>query len=609
MAMRSLLALAVILRLGSGPSVAAEAAGPLVIQNVRIFDGSRVIPSGTVVVQDGKIASVGRPRKVPAGAELVDGSGMTLLPGLIDSHTHTFGAALRQALIFGVTTELDMFTEHHMAAIMRGEQAAGGAAGRADLFSAGTLVTAPGGHGTEYGMVIPTIEGPGQAQAFVDARLAEGSDYIKIVYDDGRAYGMSSPTISKETMAAVIAAAHKRGKLAVVHIGTLEGARDAIESGADGLVHLFLDKPMDAAFAADIARHRAFVIPTLTVLGSVTGAAGGAALAEEPELAQALSAADVVNLKKTFPVRTKTTLAYAHAEESVRKLQAAKVPILAGSDAPNPGTLHGATIHHEMELLVRAGMTPLEALAAATAVPAARFKLPDRGGIARGKRADLLLVHGDPTTDIRATRRIARIWKQGVPVDRGAYIAEIESAKAASESAGRQPEPRGSESGLVSDFEDGKPSAQFGSGWSVSTDSIAGGKSVGDLEVVAGGANQSRGSLSITGEIRPGAAYAWSGAMFSPGDGPMAPANLSSKKEISFWAKGDGKEYRVMLFATSQGYMPAIQSFVTGPEWKQFTFPISSFNGMDGSDLNGIFFGGGPEPGSFSFQIDEVRLP
>lgn len=292
----------------------------------------------------------------------------------------------------------------------------------------------------------------------------------------------------------------------------------------------------------------------------------------------------------------------------MRQLKAAKVPILAGSDAPNPGTLHGATIHHEMELLVRAGMTPLEALAAATSVPAARFKLSDRGSIAEGKRADLLLVNGDPTTDIRATRRIARIWKQGVPVDRGAYIAEIERTRAATDSAGKQPEPSGSESGLVSDFDGGNPSAQFGSGWIVSTDSRAGGKSVGDFKVVDGGANESRGSLSITGEIRPGVAYAWAGAMFFPGDAPMAPANLSSKKEISFWAKGDGKEYRVMFFATSQGYMPAIRSFVAGAEWKQFTFPISAFNGMDGSDVTGIFFGGGPEPGSFSFQIDDVRL-
>ena len=96
--------------------------------------------------------------------------------------------------------------------------------------------------------------------------------------------------------------------------------------------------------------------------------------------------------------------------------------------------------------------------------------------------------------------------------------------------------------------------------------------------------------------------------MFSPGAAEMTPANLSSKKEISFWAKGDGKTYRIMFFATSHGFQPATRSFITGPEWKQFTFQISEFDGMDGSDLMGIFFGGGPGPGRFVFQIDDVRF-
>jgi imidazolonepropionase-like amidohydrolase len=350
---------------------------------------------------------------------------MTLLPGLIDAHTHVFGDALRKAVVHGVTTELDMFTAHFLAAMMRSEQAAGGASGRADLFSAGTLVTVPGGHGTEYGMAIPTLEGPEAAPAFVDARLAEGSDYIKIVYDDGSAYGKSTPTLSKETMAAVIAAAHARGKLAVVHIGTLKDAGEAIESGADGIVHLFLDRPPDASFGKLVARHRAFVIPTLTVLESVTGVAGGASLSADAAMAKALYPVEVDYLSKPFRTRPGSTLAFAHAQATVRQLRAANVPVLAGTDAPNPGTVHGASLHRELELLVTAGLTPLEALAAATSVPAARFKLADRGRIAPGMRADLLLVQGDPTSDIRATRKIVRVWKGGVPIDRASYLEDV----------------------------------------------------------------------------------------------------------------------------------------------------------------------------------------
>ena len=88
----------------------------------------------------------------------------------------------------------------------------------------------------------------------------------------------------------------------------------------------------------------------------------------------------------------------------------------------------------------------------------------------------------------------------------------------------------------------------------------------------------------------------------------MAPTNLSSKKELVFWAKGDGKTYRVMAFSESKGYMPLIVTFVAGSEWKEIVIPISSFGGIDGHDLMGIAWVGGPQPGPFAFRIDDVRL-
>jgi imidazolonepropionase-like amidohydrolase len=120
------------------------------------------------------------------------------------------------------------------------------------------------------------------------------------------------------------------------------------------------------------------------------------------------------SLERKFPPGMFPRLKLAYAEAAVTALHRAGVPILAGTDAPSPGLAHGLSIHHELELLVRSGLTPLEALASATSEPARAFGFRDRGRIAEGLRADLVLVNGDPTVDITATRDIVGIWKLGV---------------------------------------------------------------------------------------------------------------------------------------------------------------------------------------------------
>jgi hypothetical protein len=254
-----------------------------------------------------------------------------------------------------------------------------------------------------------------------------------------------------------------------------------------------------------------------------------------------------------------------------------------------------------LELLVNAGLTPAEALAAATSVPAKAFGLQDRGIIAPGKRADLVLVDGDPTSDIKATRKIEGVWKLGVAVDRDGYRAELEKHRvAASRPAG--------EHGLVSDFEEGKPTASFGAGWQVSTDSMRGGKSKASFKVVEAGAQKSKGALLIEGEVGAGLPYAWAGAIFLPGEVPMSPVDLSSKKEVRFWAKADGRTYSIMFFAQSKGFMPSVKTFVPKGDWAEFTFKLAEFDGYDGHDVTGLFFGAGMPAGKFALQIDDVRF-
>jgi len=585
----------------------AENDNSFVVRNAHIFDGRKVLDRSDVWVSDGKIKAVGKALKVPSDVKVVDASGDTLLPGFIDSHTHTWGDALKQAEVFGVTSELDMFTAVKYMQQVKKDQAEGKQLDMADLRSAGILATAPGGHGTEYGMTIPTLSSPAEAQAWVDARVAEGSDYIKIVIDDASAYGSHRPTLDKETLKATIDAAHKRGKMAVVHIGKQSDAREVIEAGADGLAHLFADTPPDTDFARLAAAHHVFVIPTLSVLESVSGTASGESLTTNPALALYLSDDQIANLKRSFP-KGSTSLSEKYAEETVAQLKAAHVPILAGTDAPNPGTSHGVSIHRELELLVRAGMSPQEALAAATSIPAAAFHLNDRGIIASGKRADLLLVKGDPTMDILATRDIISVWKLGVEEDRATYRAGIEKAKEQATKAAQTPPPSASEISLISDFEDGSQRAKFGTGWMPSTDSIAGGRSTGETKIVDSGANGSKHALQISGVIDGGLLYAWSGVMFSPGAQPFVPVNLSSKKAISFFAKGDGQNYRVLVFTASGGRIPSQQTFTTTADWKQFSIPFSAFDGSDGHDITAILFVGGPSPGKFGFEIDDVKL-
>jgi len=165
--------------------------------------------------------------------------------------------------------------------------------------------------------------------------------------------------------------------------------------------------------------------------------------------------------------------------------------------------------------------------------------------------------------------------------------------------------PAGSQSGLVSNFDDLKISSNYG-GWMVTSDAQMGGKSEAVMQALEGGAGGSKGALRVAGEIVPGAESTWAGVLFYPGSSPQDAVNLESKKTISFLAKGDGKNYAVSVqTASNAGEMPGIQPFVAGTEWKQYSFPLSSFN-TDAHDVTGIAFAHAQEPGKFEFEIDDV---
>jgi imidazolonepropionase-like amidohydrolase len=396
---------------------------PQLIRDVRVFDGERVLEHRRVLVEDGKISRIGGAELNIANADVVEGRGRTLLPGLIDAHVHIpdhAEAASRQALVLGVTTQLDMFNGgERLQQIKKMETE--DRPDIADVRTAGIGATVPGGHPAQMGgPPIPTITGPDQAQAFVNARIGEGSDYIKIIHDDGSTWNWTTnrvPMLDNATLRALIEAAHKRGKLAVVHALSEQQARDAIEAGADGLAHMISGDSVSPGFGDFVASHHAFVIPTLSTIYLDCGKSEGPATLADARLGPYIGQEWRQRMEMAKPDATRNHFCKG-TDEGIRQLIQAHVPILTGTDAPVPGTTYGASMHGELALLVRDGLTPVQALAAATSVPARSFHLDDRGWIRPGMRADLVLVEGDPTTDIFATRNIVAVWKRGVRVRR-----------------------------------------------------------------------------------------------------------------------------------------------------------------------------------------------
>jgi imidazolonepropionase-like amidohydrolase len=596
---------ALLLMAGLGLSAAVSAATTTtLIQDVRIFDGKAVHERRSVLVVDGVIADANFHGKAPAGAHVVSGAGRTLLPGLIDAHVHAF-KHFELPLLFGVTTQVDMFTSVQLMQKTTRAMAAGENGNQADLFSAGTLVTAPGGHGTEYGLPIPTLDKRADAQAFVDARIAEGSYFIKIVMEEGLGKQRFN-SLDPATVKAVIEAAHRRGKLAVVHITTLPNARAALEAGADGLVHLFPGAAITPAEADSLARlarsKHAFVIPTFSVLESMAGVKPRDLL-DDPGVTGLLDKEQRTALETGYRPAPAPELMNA-PKVVTAALRKAGVPLLAGTDAGNAGTEYGASLHHELAELVKAGLSPREALAAATSIPATAFRLGKRGQVATGYKADLVLVEGNPLSDIAATRRIVEVWKDGKPT---ASLRDKQRLHVTQEQAAPAAQPAALPAdGRISLIKDGKLVSPFGIGWRPSDDRVAGGTSNAKLDAQPGpGGNDA--SIKVEAQVRAGFAYPWAGVAFLPGAVPMTSANLSAAKTVRFRVRGDGHGYQVMM--SSQGMtIPRTVPFESGAEWKEIAIPFSAFDGVDPSAVTMLAFNAGPQPGDYRFEIADVRL-
>ncbi|MFI6483652.1 amidohydrolase family protein [Nonomuraea sp. NPDC050663] len=398
---------------------------PFTIAGAQVFSGGGLLAGVTHVrVDAGRIAGVGDATVARPGDAVVDGSGATLLPGLVDAHVHLLPGCTALAATFGVTTVIDLFSKPETIGPERSaldDAARGQGPVCADLRTSGIGATAPGGHPTIAYAPFPYVTGPGDAAAFVAGRVAEGATHLKVIYDDGSGAMLDIPALDVPTIEALVSAAHDSGLPVVAHVSSADGAVTVARCGVDVLAHVPFDRMTDA-HVREVARYGPAVITTLSVIDGFPGPGGVMPLLTQPHLAARLSA----RWRRVIERQAMRWMPPQPPDNSAQRYNAVALlesglPILAGTDAPNPGLVFGASLHRELQHLVEAGFTPAEALTAATSAPARTFGLTDRGLIAVGHRADLLLVDGDPTADIASTQRVRDVWVLGRHVRPSAY--------------------------------------------------------------------------------------------------------------------------------------------------------------------------------------------
>ncbi|MBY9068077.1 amidohydrolase family protein [Hyphomonas sp. WL0036] len=373
------------------------------ITNVEVFDATGAAPwKGTVLIRDGRIIEAGPKVKTPRGAKVIKGEGRALLPGFYDVHTHWGPRATPSALphvsaaylAAGVTTVLD-FHQPPEAFQPRREWLEAVPSPHVNLVA---RMSTPGGHGADWSDQSTTkwVSTPESAERAVQELLPYKPDYIK-VFSDGWRYGMSpeETSMNEETLSALADEAHENNIRILTHTVTSMRGALAARAGVDIIAHSLQDRALTAEEAAEIAASGVFYAPTLAIYEPRRPGA--------PELDMESAA-----------VRQRVWK-YGIAEENLRTLFAAGVPVALGTDAGIGGLVHGDATLREIELFVAAGLSPTDALIAATATSARALGLAeDRGQIAAGQRADLVLIKGKPWETISDVRNISLTLVDGV---------------------------------------------------------------------------------------------------------------------------------------------------------------------------------------------------
>ena len=441
-----LLAAGLALLTGCGEAPAPEGAGALALVGAQLIDatGAPPVADAVVVVRDGRIESAG-PREttpVPDGAETLDLAGKTVMPGLVNLHVHYREGAeeierqFRSQLYFGVTTGRSIGSDspERVAHLLA-------SAGRPDAprtYTAGLGFSYPGGFNAA-GRNAPTTEE--EARALVRDQVALGVHFIKMWVNEVAEPGLKIPP---EIRAAIIDEAVSNGAVPVAHIDDEADGRQLVEAGLQDFLHSTVltfgpgagvpvdDPDPSPEFIRMSLESGVSFTPTLSIVQNRWHFAEHPELLDDPALRAAFNTynpgalaglddperrAEVVD----DPGFEDRKAAFRQLLDFVKTMHDAGVAVALGNDAGTPNVPFGWGMHHEMELYVEAGLTPMDAIVAATATGAARMPPvgeADFGTLEAGNVADLVVLNADPLADIRNTLEIDRVMRLGEWVDR-----------------------------------------------------------------------------------------------------------------------------------------------------------------------------------------------
>jgi imidazolonepropionase-like amidohydrolase len=416
----------------------------VLLRDVRLIDGTGAPPREHVslLLRNGRIEKIGETMIVPSGVQVRELAGKTVLPGLISAHSHlglivddaessatgytreNVTEQLKQFERYGVTTILSLGLNRDLVYELRAEQKAGRLGG-ATIFTAGRGIGVPGG-APPLPAATDQIYRPAsvdEARKDVDELAEHHADIVKIWVD--RLHG-AAPEMTPEIYKAVIDEAHKKHVRVAAHEYALEDAKRLVASGVDVLAHSVRDQVVDDAFVQSMKQHKVWYVPTFTVDESFF------VYAERPEFMQTaffqqaagpkllakFNAPEYVEKINQGAQTAQHRKDFAVGQQNLKRLFDVGVNVGFGTDSGAlPGRIPGFAEHRELELMVQAGLTPMQAITAATGENAKLLHATDRGTIAAGRRADLLILDADPLVDIRNTRKIFAIYHDGRSVD------------------------------------------------------------------------------------------------------------------------------------------------------------------------------------------------